>query len=240
MRFGRRPPRRFGPRLHVPTEPRRWEVCNVVFTTQTVVDPGESTFTSVVALAQIADHFGDADTEQGRALNNAARFLEVGGIVFSYRLNLSTAAVVQNQGSGAFALNRFDHRILLCSDRLSAGGAPNSIPNWFTAGTPLVAVTGLTPANEDVEYPTRIHWQDRLQHNPNFSLVNSVGAAANPILQNVTNCGRSANLRLRLRLTDTQGLFFHFATRLSDGTSTEVPWVWNCDVIGTMYYRVRF
>lgn len=227
-------------RLRIPTEPRRWEVCNLVFTTATIVDTATPTFTSVVALAQLADHFGDANTEQGRALNNAARFMEIGGMVFSYALNLEASGVTNTERSGIWANNRLDHRILICSDRLDTAGQPVSIPDWFIPGTPLVAVTGTTPGVEDEEYPTRIHWQDRIQVSPNNLIAGPTGGSGQPALQATTRAAGRANLRLRLRLTDNQGLFFHFGTRVSDVDSTENVWATNCDVTGTLYYRVRF
>lgn len=240
----RRVPRRrsFGPRLRVPREPFRWEVCNVVFSTQTVVDDEETVFTSVVAMGQIHDHFGDETTGQGRALNEAMRFLEIGGIVFSYNLNLVQAGTVQDASSGAWSDNLFDHRVLIVSDRLDQIGSPTAIPNWFVPQTPLVGVSTTIPIGDtfDTEYPTRIHWQDRKQLAPSSALVNGQSTPVTPVLQTVSNAGGRANLRLRLRLQDDQGLFFHFATRISDPVALTQQYIWKCDVIGTMYYRFRF
>lgn len=166
--------------------------------------------------------------------------MEVGGMVFSYSIRPTLINGNVLPDNNIFS-NFVENRVLLVSDRLTAAGTPNSIPNWFIAGNPIVAVDLTTPviASEDVNYPVRIHWQDYRCFG--LSYLQDLGVASNdsPFYQLVENTRGRANIRLRLSLKDTQGLFFHWATRVSNpAAGANITVQFNC--VGTIYYRVRF
>jgi len=214
-------------------------VCNLSFGSSTIVSSAETTFTLVTSLAQITAHVGSSGTPQGRAINEFARSMEIGGMVFSYTLcprDLGDALFVTD-----FDQNQFDHRVLVVSDAIDANGNPNSIPDWFVPGTPLVGVSDGSntplPTSQDNVYPTRIHFQDRLSSG--YGIAG--GTTGNPVFPLYDRRTGHKNLRLNLRLSDKQGLFFHFATKIfrpSAGDPTEFEH--ELRVTGTMYYRVRF
>lgn len=242
-RFSPRRSFRRGVRLRAPREPQRWEVGNVVID-QTYVLSAETDVvqTAVVALAQIPFHVGDVGTGQGRALNQFARKLEIGGIVFRYDI---VDAAFSNWGEvgsfGANGRNRVQHRVLLCSDRLDAVGQPSSIPNWFTPTSPIVAVSASDPVitAEDQDFPTRIHWQNSHAYNREVWQTGSATSVVAPNTRTFSTRG-GANLRLRLALDDTHGLFFHFASRLQQLSPADIEISGQLRILGTIYYRVRF
>jgi len=235
--------RRPGAGLRYPTPPKRWEVCNLAFTNGTFVDAAQNTFTGVVRLAGVYDGLGDVATAQGRAITNAVRWLEIGGLVLHWKISLGA----NQYDTAPFPddyVNRLTHRVLICSDQIDNAGNPNSIPDWFVPGTPLASVSTTTPTanSEDVEYPTRIHHQWARFYN--LAAVRlSVAEELSPLpqVQEVTSLQGSKSLRLRLRLDDRQGLFLHFATRILDAsTAAPAGIAHELEVVGTMYYRFRF
>jgi len=228
--------------LRIPKEPARWEVCNLNFAAGTFTDAATPTFTGVVAMAMIYDRFGDQANGQGRALSNAVRSLEIGGVVLSWRIFMETSTFSEPfpvfLGS---SVNQVDHRVLICSDRISNAGTPNSVPNWFAAGTPLASVSATTPTalSEDTQYPLRIHHQWHRGYNDETYAAESISGSY-PQTHFTEQLRGSCNLRLRLRLQDDHGLFFHFATQRLDSSEPAPAFTaYACNVVGTMYYRFR-
>lgn len=242
----KRPPRRSfrrGVKLREPREPYRWEVGNIVIEQPYLLSAETDLVqTAVVSVAQIPFHVGDVSTGQGRALNQYARFLEIGGIVFRYHITDEAPsfgyAVTANNQAG---FNIMQHRILLTSDRLDNIGQPSAIPNWFEPNSPLVTVSATTPVAlaEDQDFPTRIHWQDSKVYG---RVAQQTGSATSVIAPTVTTTSLhgGANLRLKLRLSDEHGLFFHCCTRLNLITPSDQEFAGRYTILGTIYYRVRF
>lgn len=228
--------------LRYAREPSRWEVCNLVFQNGSFVTASANTFTGVVAMAMVFDRLGDQADGQGRAITNAVRALEIGGVVLSWRIFMESSPIANfnAQGTGP-SVNQFDHRVLICSDRVDNAGNPNSVPDWFAPGIPLTSVSTTTPAAnaDDIEFPLRIHHQWHRGHNNETYTSESVSGGF-PQTQFTEQLRGSCNLRLRLRLQDDTGLFFHFATRILDAeVAAPAGWAFAVHVVGTMYYRFR-
>jgi len=234
---GRLVRRRFGSRLRPSTEPRRWEVGHFFLSINNVTDQGTPNATIVTAMGQIGGRIGVTGTTQGRALENSTRYLEIGGIVFRYRIRLSAQLVdevVPTENSEL--VNQIDWRLLLCSDRLDAAGVPASIPDWFNVTTPIAAASALTQEDEDTQYPTRIHWQGYHGTAVSNRQGNGTGSVG-PIDYTTDNRTGGGNLRLRLRLDDEHGLFWHFAQRSVGLNNSENIFAGVANITGVMYYR---
>lgn len=240
-RFPRGRRRGFGPRLRIPKEPFRWEVGQFHFRIQNVVNEVAPLGTTVVSLAQIADHFGDLATAQGTALNDAMRFLEIGGIVFGYRIrrNWERSAAAPNPGvTQQEQTDSVDYKLLVVSDRLNDDGQPSTIPNWFNTTPPIINVASTTATDRDTRYPLRIHWQ-AYHGSENSTALGDPANAIGPSSYFLDSRSGRANLRLRLRLQDDVGLFFHFAQVVNDPSTAEFENDALVTISGTLYYRWR-
>lgn len=239
-RKGRFNRRRFGPVLRIPKEPQRWEVGHFFFgNIINITDGATPSATIVTSLAQILGHIGRSDDEQGRMISNMTRYLEIGGVVFRYEIvgNAQDSSGPNIPTSNSELSNRVNWRVLLVSDRLDTVGAPLSIPNWFNVTTPVIAAQSTSSEDIENEYPTRIHWQGF--HGTSWTNREGNGTGAvGPSTFHVDNRRGGANLRLRLRLPDEHGLFFHFA-QSSNGES-DATFVGQLLLTGTIYYRVKF
>lgn len=230
---------RYGPRLRMAKEPTRWEVGhfflgNII----NITDAGTNPSTIVTSLAQIRGHLG-TDSPQGRVLDNAARALEIGGVVFRYEIIASSSIPGAIPDNTSEFTNRVDWRVLLVSDRLDTVGVPLAIPNWFNVTNPVIAAGSTDVEDLDDEYPTRIHWQN--YHGTSWSNREGNGTGAlNSQTVHVDNRRGGANLRLRLRLDDQHGLFFHFAQAHSGSDGVENTFIGSLQIAGTIYYRWRF
>lgn len=232
--------RRFGPRLRTASEPRRWEVGHFTLAVTNITDIATPNATVVVSMGQIAGHFG-TDSPQGRVLDNTARFLEIGGIIFRYRINVAWQLIDQVFPTNLSELsNLCQWRVLLVTDRLDASTptpAPLSIPNWFNTTTPVIAAGATDTEDVDEQYPTRIHWQNYHESNASNRQGNGTGAVG-PTRYSLDQRAGGANLRLRTRLPDQHGLFLHFAQRISNSNNFEAVSA-TMNFVGTMYYRIR-
>lgn len=230
----------FRRRVHAVTEPKRYEVCNLAFSQAVTVSQVAPSFTLVTRIADI--YFAVEQTGSGRALKAGIKALEIGGMVFSYRIALtaingSVYDDVVSAGTGMMG-KRVHHRMIIATDNMDANGNVVAIPDWFQGGSPSIATTaGAPPSNtEDVDYPMRIHWQN--YRYTQAALINDLGVTSNgpPTTQDISNPGGSSNLRLRIRLTDRQGLYFHYAVNCLAVVPAFTA-SYDCRVHGTLYYR---
>lgn len=230
--------RRFGPRLRIAKEPQRWEVGHFFFgNIINITDTGTPNATIVTSFAQIPGHFGD-NTAQGRTLDNAARWLEIGGVVFRYEVLFNANFPGGMEDQDAELQDLVTWRVLLCSDRLDSVGQPTSIPNWFNNTTPIIAAGANAAEDLDNVYPTRIHWQNF--HTTSATLRAGSSTSAVGLQSTKVDSRRgSGNLRLRLRLDDQHGLFWHFAQAHSSPSDSENVYVGSLLLTGTVYYRFR-
>jgi len=230
-RFRRRPA------MQTPHRPRKWERGNFYIPVEHEHAVGNTSVLTVLPIAQVNRIVDDQATDAGRALSAAARYLEIGGIVYNYvidRANYSgyDAPVQGDQGT-------VDCRLLLVSDRLDASTPPQPTclsTNWFTNTQPVSAVN--EAQDEQQTFPTQIHQQHFRRLNFGFLPYPDV-TGDYEITTSVDASRGASNLRLRLRLSDDEVLAFHVASRCRDGED-----VLNLGIrvllVGTIFYRFVF
>lgn len=243
----RRPARRFsrfrsrGRALREPTSPKRWEVGRIEFDQNLILTDEDSSQIIFVPLAMIFDRVGDNNEPQGRALNNLARKMEVGGVVLDYSVIHSTdPGDFAPPGVGTF--NAVESKFVLASDRLFEDGAPAALaPNFFATTTPVILAASTPADDNDMTYPMRVHHEDTFFWRAQQQKTNAPAVIpAWPQVQQVNRVQGRTNVRLKLALTDDQVLGFYVASVWSDRTNdyTSINALWN--VSGKIYYRVRF
>lgn len=245
-RFQSRRPRRFGRRgVRNVTEngSGRWERGELGFNVETVVNDDLTIDNLVISMGQITGHLGDTSTaataRSSVALESMARGLEIGGVVFD-------CGIVRNpQGSnGTPGLEDAGTAVragfCLVTDRLQSDGTPASIAaSWGDASVPQGSPNLIAPGDSDEDFPMRLHWRRStiLDWRVNDALSTSIQQWQTPI----TTTQWFANLRLRKRLPDTQGLFMHvWWNRLGFPAPAERDFVLNFWLAGSIYYRVKF
>jgi len=151
-------------------------------------------------------------------------------------------------------LRNVDTKFLLVSDRLVVDSATGAVSpqalntNYFSNTFPIATTSEVQ--DEDIQFPTRIHWQDYKRFDQSLGgrvdddagggeELNVVTTTQNAIA--VTPSHTTANLRLRLRLQDDECLAIHFASHCQTLTTAEdlepeVAFV----ATGTLWYRVKF
>jgi len=235
--------------------PFKWSRCNFYIPAFHSHDVDNRTLVTVVPIAQINPTAGPVSA----GLAEAARALHVGGIKFQVfrRLagfNLENTATITSEDWRDTALRNVDTKFLLVSDRLvveptSGAVTPQALStNWFTNTFPVATTAEVQ--DEDIQFPTRIHWQDykRFDASLDSRFEDTVSGGEEPSqitwlksVQAVTPTMAGANLKLRLRLQDDECLAFHFASHCqqpvtAEDLEPEVEFV----VTGTLWYRVAF
>jgi len=211
--------------------PARWQFANFSFRNFMAPDGSGSAQNIVTVVAQIDDRIGDTATDQGRALNNATRRLEIGGIVwhagidyvFTDPVDLQTTAVRECHLVWAF-------------DRLNDLGQPAAIlTDWSLSQTPVVAVGGGSPVQNDFVFPDRVI---RRYSDVRSYRKQGLGLDAPPVQQETRRSRWSGNLRLRQFLDDSHCLVFHQFVKNVTTVQDTVEDVYWCN--GTVYYRFVF
>jgi len=245
----RRPParRRFPSRnrTHTVKKLGHWQRSNFSIISQAQHDAAAEPFNIVNVLAQIDDHLGDDTTAAGRIASNTIRTLEIGGIVFDWQLTSITLPLSSPEPDPMARVAGVLNTLLLCTDRLDDDGNPVAIDSdWFTNTTPTPVALATQQEDEDVRFPTRVHWRTtRYLETGTFLPTNSLGPeyALPPV--GVVLAQGSKNLRLRIALNDEQTLVFHWRSVIPSG-------FWSPDTFagviatlllnGSLYYRVRY
>jgi len=222
--------------MQTPHRPRKWERGNIFFTF--LHDhTADQTLLTVVNLAALYNIGDTTMTGVGGNLQEATRFLEIGGIVYSMCASPNWGTLSSPPTSGDFGI--VDARMLLCSDRLDASTPPAPVAlqtNWFTNTLPTTSVAEAQDSN--AQYPTQIHHQEYWQLGFGSIPGQALEITAFPRVQTTETERRSRSQRLRLRLDDTEGLVLHLASRVRESAEVEVvqPGVW-FTFVGTIYYR---
>jgi len=246
-RFSSRSPFRARRSLRKVLGPQRWERGNIFIlgnhshTTETGDD-----FLTVFRLAD-ACLWGDATTDISRAMMETVRSIEIGGIVGYWHTNmdvLDTVDPVPIDTINSYAW----WRNLIVGDRVTADTpgvpAPAALQcNWFTNTTPVATVH--EDQDEQYLYPTRIFHQDSGRLCPSVNLADGPGVGTNlaafPRLQTVQSGRHAFNRKFRCRLEDDQGLYWHFATHVTNNAATlGAELSIDSTLVGTIFYRARF
>lgn len=223
-------------RTHEPKRTGHWQRANFDTIQTTVVDVGSVRGNTVVMMAQIKDHLSDSTVGTGRAFGEQVKFLEVGGLVFDWQMTLNDVELEDNT-PGLWLLQQ---QIILVSDRLDKDGLPASIDcDWTNTQTPVSLASAQQSADEEQQYPTRVHW--RHSRNLTGGYFESTVTGARYPSNHVVSLQGSANLRLRLRLDDEHCLAFHLPLfgAAGMGSGLLAAAVTNI-IVGSMYYRTRF
>jgi len=219
-------------------EPRRtghWQRANFDTIQTAVVDTGSPRGNVVVIMAQIKDHVSDSSVGTGRAIGEQVKFLEVGGLVFDWQMNLGD--LTTDDDTGLWVLQQ---QIILCSDRLDAAGTPAAVNvDWTNTQTPISLASAQQAADEEQEYPTRVHWRHSRNLTGGYYPSNVTGTRYPST--HVVSLQGSANLRLRLRLDDEHVLAFHLPLFLANsGGGVLTAAAVTTYIVGSMYYRTRW
>lgn len=213
----RRPGLREDPKL------RRWEFANVSFTVNqnTVIGGGYNGLNT--PLAQIPTMLTDLSTAAGVIDAYKLRNVEVGGIVFN-------SFSFQN-GQPIFEVSA--HVLVyhvIFSARLDRFGNLGLAPTFDQPTIPTITAASGALSPWQTEWPDKIHWREnRVLPAGQFDVGKS-----NP--QQYSSGSRS--LRLRLRLSDEYGLFFHTGVR-GPGALAQAVAITTV-VNGTLYWRAKY
>lgn len=226
---------------------QRWQRANFFIEQNTLHDAVGAWQNVVFSMAQIAGKVGDETVPTGRALTQIARTMEVGGIVFDWRMTGFPDRVATAESNDTFEECRLEQQLLLCTDRLTNDSLPSPVAinvNWFTNTTPIVPAQSTQTDDQDTSFPTRVHWRKHVTQD-DTTVVYPAGATGRLEEQRqsfpVVLSSGSKNLRLRLRLRDTETLVFHWATQLSAYNSLfNDAYYARLVIAGSLYYRVRF
>lgn len=236
--------------------PIKWSRANFFFQTTHTHDIDNRGVLTVLPLAWMVPLQGSSNT--GLQLAQAGRSIEIGGIKFTAQRRLMGGA---NDPSATLTfldwrdtnIRNVDTKVLLVSDRVvieptSGAESPQALStNWFTNTFPIATTPEVQ--DEDVQFPTRVHWQD--YKNLDMSLDQAIeqtqeGEEATHVIytkssQQTIGASSGANLRLRLRLQDDEVLAFHFASHCQQVITAEnlEPEI-DFRVTGTLWYRLRF
>jgi len=224
-----------GSRLQMPHRPRKWERGNFYLPVEH--DMNQSNVLTVLPIAQMTNIADNDTTTAGRSLTQAARYLEIGGIVYNafFGLDFESGFTPPAQGDNGGILCR----LMLCSDRVDDSTPPAPVAlstNWFTNTQPI---TGLGEyQDEQAHFPTQIHHQHaRLIDCASYTMLDVSGDAPRSVL--TENIRATGNVRLRLRLSDEQILCWHVATHIEE-SEIELGLACRITIVGTIFYRFVF
>lgn len=225
-------------RLQTPHRPRKWERGNFYVLVDHEHAEGTEDLLTILPIAYVGAIVDNQATDTGRALAQAVRCIEVGGLVYNFCITPQNFSgfVPPAQGDAGF----LDARILLVSDRLDSGTPPAPVcltTNWFTNTQPIASVN--EGQDEQQTFPTQIHQQDFRRINYTSMQLADV-AGDYPGTQTVEQQRGAKNVRLRLRLQDDEVLAFHLASRTRSGSETLLNLGLNITLVGTIFYRFVF
>jgi len=189
---------------------------------------------------------GDAESRTGAVLAGMNRSLEIGGVVFDYiHSHIGDA-------EGGQLVNELSYDVMmgLAVDRITkdSGGVPfpASVGTFapFFASFPqsLYATTGPIDTTEPADAPTRILWERNLfiDYRPQEIDNDTEGVLYVPQNQRLAVGAALVNRRLKLRLDESQGLYFIHATRNSSVFSGGAQGRdYRFALRGKIYYRFR-
>lgn len=202
---------------------RRWEFANISFTVNQNTVGGGGYNGLNTPLVQIPTMLTDLSTAAGVIDAYKLRNVEVGGVVFN-SYSFRNGQSVQEVSAHVLVYH------VLFSARLDRFGNMGLAPTFDQPTVPTITAASGALSPWQTEWPDKIHWREN-RVLPVGSFDESSG---NPQQYNAG----SRSLRLRLRLSDEYGLFFHTGIR---GPGSLVPTVSITTVVnGTLYWRARY
>lgn len=235
--------------------PVAWSRANFYLSTVHSHDVDNRTILTVVPLAQLNPLTG----QFGGSIGEASRGIQVGGIKFTVwrqllGFNNDPTATISSEDWRDTNLRNVDTKFLLVSDRLVVDSGTGAVSpqalntNWFTNTFPIATTPEVQ--DEDIQFPTRIHWQDykRFDQSLGGRVDDTISGGEDPSqitwTQNAianTPSHTTANLKLRLRVQDDECLALHFASHCqSVSTATDLEPEVAFVATGTLWYRVKF
>jgi len=210
--------------------PKVWQAAFFHFDNAAIHDSSVSN-NVVTVVAQIPDRIGDSTNANGRVLMQAARKLELGGIVWTAGIddNRIVAADFPTAGQPFFS----DYSMVWAYDRLDASLAPCAINvNWNNTTSPCSVASAAAADDIEDAYPERIikRFDERRVYGGQ-----SFGLDAPAMDQQTSHIRWRGNLRLRQYLDDSHCLVFHQFNQDTLGFPTSLGTAFWCR--GTLYYR---
>lgn len=221
-RFRRSSPRHRRGGVRPATDLTRWQYAT--FATEQVVPVANSWVFSTVELIKIRDHIGDSTTSVGTMLNQVARKIELGGVVFDMRHTPAQAPLAASS-----ATLRIWEGLAICE--LDEVGNPVGVDTDYHLSMMPVAVSATAPANTIPDFAAVQRFLWRRFHGASIGANN----ATLPTIPTSVS-GRMQSVRIRRSIGDRQGLYLLRGYLSTSGTSFTL----NCSVAGTLYYRLRF
>jgi len=233
-----RPRFRSRTRTHEPKRSGHWQRGNIALFPIISVNTSLDTAITTLILAQTFRNLGGDSDAQGKSYGNQVKFLEIGGIVFDWRMIFT-----QSRGTTAFFDDSINvvGQILLVSDRLDGDGNPVATSsNWFTNTTPTGIADATETQDEDHKYPTRVHYRAARAWDGNDRQTRPA-TSSDDANHSTFHAQGSKSLRLRTRYDDEHALsvVMHLAT---DNTfpSENILVTMKTMFVGSLYYRVVF
>lgn len=230
---------RFRRGLKSVTETKRWETANF-YIEDLIFDEGTGGYhTNAVVLASINNVFSGTAwsiTGQRNSMRDAARGIELGGIVYQIGINTAWADTTMGEPLVPSGIN-WGH--VLYVDHIETdvddGGSPIiQLYDWNRNFTPITT----NPGRDDTELPTRILHRD----SEPVHLFHSSSTATTQPDTNAYGNGpvyprRAFQKRIRSRLDDSQALILQ--------TWYDNSFIWDTTIVeyfisGTLYWRLRF
>lgn len=201
----------------------RWEFANISFTVNQNTVGGGGYNGLNTPLIQIPTMLTDLSTSPGVIDAYKLRNVEIGGVVFN-SFSFQNGQPVQEVSAHVLVYH------VLFSARLDRFGNLGLAPTFDQPTVPTITAASGLLSPWQTEWPDKIHWRE----NRVIPVGSFDAGKGNP--QQYSAGSRS--LRLRLRLSDEYGLFFHTGIR---GPGSLVPTVAITSVVnGTLYWRARY
>lgn len=125
------------------------------------------------------------------------------------------------------------------SDRLNAGGSSATTPQYDESQWPVLQSATPTATDDDVDHPLRTHVQRSTTFFPTLYADPGVaGDSGSLVHPGWPRFNTSVRLKLRRRLSDTQGVFFQAWNRtpLTNWTGSSTSIIWR--LTGSLWYRM--
>lgn len=215
---------------HQVTRTRRWEIGQFFIDDFLTLPAGSGSqtlefFHLASITASLTTHGAAMDPEErvGNVLANMQRRLEIGGLVFDWGWHMN-AGIEGDESSTNMNHGDVHCSTYLLTDRLAIDPTtldafPVAVEAWdpFANMFPTAFLGTATPVIDSGQQlmPTRIHWhKSHMMKLQPFQVVGQVeGALYVPNGQQLERQFSTVNKRLRLSLSDEQGLYFACATR---------------------------